>query len=195
MFAFVLQNRGRATLVGETTRGAAHKTHLFSLKDSELTMAIPVGTVIDPKTGTDWEGKGVEPDVVVSAGKAWDIAYQEALEKSLTSDPARWQRVEIQWALQEVAARLNPVSLDTEDLLQYVGTFGERRIYIKKGVLSYQREGNAEYELVPMAQDLFSFRDPGMFYVRIKFERDKGGIVDKLIMLYDTGQKQVSKKN
>jgi len=61
--------------------------------------------------------------------------------------------------------------------------------------LSYQREGNAEYELVPMAQDLFSFRDPGMFYVRIKFERDKGGIVDKLIMLYDTGQKQVSKKN
>ncbi|MFC2142579.1 S41 family peptidase [Acidobacteriota bacterium] len=190
MFAFVLKNRKRAILVGETTRGAAHKTHLFPIKDTNLNVAIPVGTVIDPVTGTDWEGSGVQPDISVSPGKALATAYLDALEKALQADPEGWKRVEIGWAVPEAEARLNPVDLKPEDLVQYAGQYGERRITVEDGSLSYQREGAEVYELRSMSRDLFRFQDPAMFYVRLKFLRDDTGRVATMVLLYDTGQKQ-----
>ncbi|UCE42419.1 MAG: S41 family peptidase [Candidatus Aminicenantes bacterium] len=195
MFAYVLKNRKRATIIGEKTRGSAHRTHLFSLKSIKVDVAIPVGTTIDPETDTDWEGKGVEPDVDVPSGKAIDIAYKEALETILQSDKNASKRYEREWALMEADARLNPVSLDEASLQEFVGAFGPRKIFLENGVLMYHREGQPVYELEPMKKDLFSFVDNSMFYVRIKFGRNQSGAVDKMILVYDTGQKnEVPKK-
>jgi hypothetical protein len=45
-----------------------------------------------------------------------------------------------------------------------------------------------------MTKDLFSFVDKSMFYVRVKFERDESGAVNKIVLLYDTGQKEEFQK-
>jgi len=190
MFAYVLKNRKRATIIGEKTRGSAHRTHLFSLKNHKIDVAIPVGTTIDPKTGTDWEGKGVEPDIDVPSAKAVDVAYKNALETIMQSDIDRSERYEMEWALMEVDARLNPVKLNETPLREFIGVFGERKIFLENGVLNYQREGQPAYELEPMTKDLFSFVDKSMFYARIRFGRDKSGTIVKMIMVYDTGQKE-----
>ena len=96
----------------------------------------------------------------------------------------------MEWALMEADARLNPVKLDESSLQEYVSGFGDRKIFVENGMLHYQREEKNAYELEPMTADLFSFVDKSMFYVRIKFGRDQSGTIDKLIMVYDTGQKQ-----
>ncbi len=189
MFAYVLKNRKRATIIGEITRGSAHRTHLFSLEKAKIDVAIPVGTTIDPITGTDWEGKGVVPDIDVPSAKATDVAHKIALETIVKSHTDASERYEMEWALMEVDARLNPVSLDEVSLQEFVGVFGERKIFMEGGVLKYQREGQPVYELEPMSQDLFAFVDKSMFYVRIKFGRDQSGAIDKMILFYDTGQK------
>ena len=189
MFAYVLKNRKRATIIGEKTRGSAHRTHLFSLKNYKIDVAIPVGTTIDPETGTDWEGKGVEPDIDVPSAKAMYVAHKNALEKIMQSDGDASERHEMQWALMEVDARLNPVILDEASLREFIGVFGERKITLENGIINYWREGQPAYELEPMAKDLFSFVDKSMFYARIKFGRDRSGAIDKMIIVYDTGQK------
>jgi hypothetical protein len=189
MFAYVLKNRKRATIIGEKTRGAAHRTHLFSLQNYKIDVAIPVGTTIDPETGTDWEGKGVEPDIAVSSAEAMDVAYKEALTKIIQSEGDRSERQEMEWALMEVEAMLNPVTIDEASLQEYVGVYGERKITLKNRTLTYQREGQSVFELKPMAKDLFLFVDKSMFYARIKFGRDKSGVINKMIIVYDTGQK------
>lgn len=189
MFAFVLKNRKRATIIGEKTRGAAHRTHLFSLENEKIDVAIPVGTTVDPITGTDWEGTGVEPDIEVPSAQAMDVAYKNALETILQANPGESERYEMEWTLMEADARLNPVTFDEAALGEYVGVFGERRIALENGVLIYRREGQPAYELEPMTKDLFAFTDKSMFYVRIKFDRDQSGTVNKMIMVYDTGQK------
>jgi hypothetical protein len=97
-------------------------------------------------------------------------------------------------ALMDAQARLSPVLLDESTLKEYIGEYGERRIEIETDSLVYQKEGNPVYELSPMAKDTFSFVDTSMFYVRVKFERDKSGAVTKIILLYDTGQKDEFKK-
>jgi hypothetical protein len=66
---------------------------------------------------------------------------------------------------------------------------------LENGVLYYQREGQPAYALKPFSEELFSFVDKGMFYVRIRFRSDSSGVIDTMIMIYDTGQKREYSKN
>jgi C-terminal processing protease CtpA/Prc len=78
-FCYNLKALGRATLVGETTGGGAHPTMPFALTET-LEITIPLARSINPVTGTNWEGTGVQPDIAVPADEAFDLAYRKALE-------------------------------------------------------------------------------------------------------------------
>lgn len=68
---------GRGKLVGETSAGANHFGYGVELPNGFRTF-IPVGRTFDPKTGWDWEGKGVAPDVSVPAMDALKAALRDA---------------------------------------------------------------------------------------------------------------------
>lgn len=76
--ALAFKRTHRATLVGETTRGAGHFGGLEPL--GRFAAFIPVGRTYDPDTGWDWEGKGVTPDVATGADAALDEALKLARE-------------------------------------------------------------------------------------------------------------------
>lgn len=78
-FCYNLQAQGRATLVGRTTRGGAHPTEVLPLTPT-LEITVPHARSINPVTGTNWEGTGVEPDVRVPADEALTVAYRQALQ-------------------------------------------------------------------------------------------------------------------
>jgi hypothetical protein len=75
--ALVFKRTHRATLVGETTRGAGHYGGIEPI-GKRFAAFIPVGRTYDPDTNWDWEGKGVAPDVDVPADKALDKALELA---------------------------------------------------------------------------------------------------------------------
>ncbi len=79
-----LKAQGRAVLVGETTRGGAHPTRAFPITPS-FEITVPIARTINPVTGGNWEGTGVEPDIAAPAAEAFDIAYREALQHVLTA--------------------------------------------------------------------------------------------------------------
>jgi C-terminal processing protease CtpA/Prc len=74
-FAYNLQSRGRATIIGETTGGGAHPVNVMKV-DKHIEMVLPVGRAINPVTGTNWEGVGVIPDIKTTPGKALDKALE-----------------------------------------------------------------------------------------------------------------------
>ncbi|MFR9778139.1 S41 family peptidase [Micromonospora sp. MS34] len=86
--AYDLQQLGRATLVGERTRGGAHPRTGFRAHP-HLELTVPVARPVHAVTGTNWEGCGVAPDVAAPAGEARDTAYRMALESLLAADPQR----------------------------------------------------------------------------------------------------------
>jgi C-terminal processing protease CtpA/Prc len=52
---------------------------------------IPIGREINPITGTDWEGKGIIPDIPVAEAQTLEVAYQMALKsiiESLSESPS-----------------------------------------------------------------------------------------------------------
>ncbi|MFJ9417600.1 hypothetical protein ACIRPT_26000 [Streptomyces sp. NPDC101227] len=51
---------GRATSIAQTTRGGAHPTARIPVAP-HVTVSVPTARSINPVTGTNWEGVGVEP--------------------------------------------------------------------------------------------------------------------------------------
>ena len=76
--AYNLKSLGRATLVGEQTRGGAHPSSRVPLTP-HYALNLPHARSVNPVTGTNWEGTGVEPDVATSEAEAYDVAYRAAL--------------------------------------------------------------------------------------------------------------------
>jgi hypothetical protein len=81
-FAYDLQAMKRATLVGETTYGAATPGGYRPLAEG-FAAFIPMQIVTNTITGGNWEGIGVSPDIEVPAEAALERAHNLALEAIL----------------------------------------------------------------------------------------------------------------
>lgn len=75
--AYDLKVRERATMVGEATGGGAHSVDLF-LVGELFEIYIPTARAVNPVTGSNWEGGGIEPDVEVPSEKVLDTAVELA---------------------------------------------------------------------------------------------------------------------
>jgi hypothetical protein len=82
-FSYNLKNLKRAVIVGETTGGGAHPVSGHRI-DDHFTIGVPFARAINPISKTNWEGKGVEPDVKVPAAQALEVARRMIEEKKLT---------------------------------------------------------------------------------------------------------------
>lgn len=78
-FALALKRSGRATLVGETTRGAGNYGDFANLGHG-YSILVPDGRTFDPDTGRGWEGTGIAPNIAVPAdGALAEVIRREGL--------------------------------------------------------------------------------------------------------------------
>jgi C-terminal processing protease CtpA/Prc len=77
-FTYDLHNLKRVTIVGETTGGGANPGELLSLGNA-FGIFMPNGRAYSPITKTNWEGRGIAPDIATSAADALTRAYVIAL--------------------------------------------------------------------------------------------------------------------
>jgi hypothetical protein len=105
-FAYDLQALGRARVVGERSAGAANPGGTVRV-DERFMVFVPTGRAVNPVTRSNWEGRGVTPDIPVSAEAAQQTAYVAALRAVLERDPSGPQ-VELIRAALESAERAVP---------------------------------------------------------------------------------------
>jgi ribosomal protein S15P/S13E len=97
-FAYNLQSQGRAKVIGEVTGGGAHGTKPYKI-GTYFTASIPFAYEVNTVTHTDWEGKGVQPDVKVPADQALLTAQIMGIQAQLnrltadTESVAKLQKV------------------------------------------------------------------------------------------------------
>jgi tetratricopeptide (TPR) repeat protein len=109
-FTYNLKTRERATIIGETTGGGANPGGTFPITD-QLNLFIPTGRAINPVTGINWEGTGVEPDIPVPAQEAFDKAREKAHVAAEEYRSARGKTA------QQLVRNLQAASADAEKLL------------------------------------------------------------------------------
>ncbi|MBN1269585.1 MAG: S41 family peptidase [Kiritimatiellae bacterium] len=85
-FANILQDHGRATVVGERTAGMANPSRTFPIGDAyELT--VPFLLMRYGRSGGTHAGIGIEPDMAVPAGSALEAALEEAKKALGAEEP------------------------------------------------------------------------------------------------------------
>lgn len=80
-FAYDMQALKRATLIGETTGGGANPVRLFPVQNI-FAVGVSIMQVKNTITGTNWEGKGVKPEIETPVEQALQKA-QEIANKQL----------------------------------------------------------------------------------------------------------------
>jgi hypothetical protein len=185
-FTFNLKNLERATIIGETTGGGAHPVdhHLFA--GVNVGIKLPFGRAINPITGTNWEGTGVEPHISVPDGEAFGVAHLEALKALRDTETDDAGKFQYEWAIAGLESELNPVHLEASELKRYEGTYGPRRVWLEGGSLKYQRGDQAAITLFPIGNHMFGLE--GVGYFRMQFVMEVGGEATKLVGLYDDGR-------
>ena len=87
-FTYTLKHLGKAVVVGETTRGGANRTKRVNLND-EFTISVPYIEATHPVTKTNWEGKGVQPNISTSKKDAFITAYIDAINKTVKRNKSK----------------------------------------------------------------------------------------------------------
>lgn len=167
--SFVLQNRKRATIIGEKTIGGTHPADRKIVSD-RFSINIPFGTMLDADTKTHFEGIGVKPDIEIPAKDALPTAQIVALERLAVKFPDK--KANYEWHLQALRARRKPVSVSDETLKSYIGKYGIITLLWENGKLISLREG-IKTELIPIAKDLFLLEGRDDVRFKILFENDK----------------------
>lgn len=190
-FSYNMRHLERGMLVGETTGGGAHPVDMVRYPEHGLGMSLPFGRAVNPVTGTNWEGTGVQPHIDVPAADALDVAYTKALETIQKNASDEAQKGAIAWALEGLKAE--PQKLSADEMAAFAGEFGPRKIRVADGRLVYQRDEGPIYELVPVGDDRFHLKD--LDYFRIQFQRDSAGQVITLVGRYDNGRRDENPRN
>lgn len=171
---YTLQAAGRATVVGETTAGAANPGEPLDVGNG-FSAFVSDATPRNPITLGNWERSGVVPDVSVPWNAAPAEAHRLALQGIVADDPFRQDAV---WLLAAMAADYVPENLALYEGQYGAGFFGDHTLSVRDGVLTVLRGRRPPQPLKPLGPDLFyEVSDPTHRY---RFNRNSGGGVESM---------------
>jgi C-terminal processing protease CtpA/Prc len=189
-FTYNMKNLKRATLVGETTGGGAHPGGDRIVNDYFLVW-VPSGRAINPISKTNWEGEGIAPHVAVPRDQALDKAHSTALEKQLEKTDDEGKKQQINWALDGIKARLEPVEVQPEILKKYVGKYTRGEVTLTEGQLFIQA-GPRKFKMIPLSETYFIM--DGEPSIRVEFTFNARNKEYEIIGHFPDGSKEVVKR-
>jgi C-terminal processing protease CtpA/Prc len=103
-FTYNMKVLRRAVIVGDTSAGAANPGSERRI-DAQFSVFVPTGRPVNPVTGTNWEGVGIAPDIRIPAARAFDTAYDAALQELLRTATDERKRTALRKIIEEQRAR------------------------------------------------------------------------------------------
>lgn len=137
-FAYILKMLERATLVGETTRGAANPVDIIPVLD-KFVIWIPIGRPINPISNDSWEGKGVSPHINICQEEALEKAHILAFKELLKKESDKEIKKMLEFELEYCDVKYNPIKIDFKTLQDYQGQYERYKILIQDNQFYYER--------------------------------------------------------
>ena len=158
-FSFVLQNLGRATIVGDRTAGAGHVVRTFDVGHG-FVAGVSIARVTDPRSNREWERVGVQPDVRVPPEQAREAAYAHAMRTLAARTTDAERKTFLTRRAETIDAQLRAERPDVARLASFAGTYdGARVVRLSDGRLwYYRRPGVMPDELVPLGGSRFALQ-------------------------------------
>jgi hypothetical protein len=187
-FAYNLKHMGRATLVGETTGGAAHPVTREVIQE-QFIVALPYGRPINPITQENWEGTGVEPHTTVPQENALKTAHLHALAQLAENCDDEQRKRDLAWETETLESLYAPVTVGDATLARYAGHYGQRSFSLRDGALIYVHQANAiAWRLAPMTETRFRLHDD----LKFEFLLDEQGAASAVTVSYRDGRPEIT---
>lgn len=188
-FAYDMQALKKAVVIGQSTAGGANPTERFDL-GNDLRLVVPAYRFEHAVTKTNWEGRGVQPDIPCAEQEAF-VAALKAIRKEM-SDPGRAARLDFLIMAEE--AKVHPVLYSENDLRAFAGTYAKklRTISCEDGAIYSQRKGGPKFRLLALTKDVFYMEGTE---ARIEFLRDETGKVTRMKLVTNNGEEFFSDKD
>lgn len=190
-FSYILQQFGRAKIIGETTTGAGYNNIPVPVGKGYF-FSVSFGRPTHPVSGKGWEGVGVQPDTAVNPELALETAQKEALQKLINKTTDEKRKKELMTALQNVGrgSTVSNTANPQSGLQDYVGKYGNKEISIQDGGLFFQRIGGRGAALKAAGKDKFALTNDA----QITFVRDGSGVVTEMIIEWTDRDKEQLKR-
>lgn len=192
-FTYGMQSIHRAVIVGDTTIGGAHPTRGYEIGLGFFAV-IPGARSLNPYTHTDWEGKGVIPDILVAPEKALETAEAAVFTHELQQAGTDEERRRIQWQLNNMLAPNRAAAADPKTFTAYTGTYeGGLDLYVDGSNLYCRNpeRGGSVFKLLYFAPDQFVLDEN----VELEFTRDAAGKVTGFRMHWSNGGTSYKARN
>ena len=188
---FVLQMLKRGIVVGQRTAGAAHAGGWVPLGHG-FVVFIPNARGFDPRTGRDWEGTGIQPDIVVPAGRALETAHAEAVRLLATRETDARRARGLRWLMPLLERRAaGPLDLPDSLLRRHAGAYERCVIRVEDRGLAFVGVSGVPQRLIPLSEDTFLIEDERFApeeQVRVRFVAGSAGTSPSLELLVSDGR-------
>ncbi|MFX0022477.1 MAG: S41 family peptidase [Candidatus Hermodarchaeota archaeon] len=145
-FAYALKMQKRATIIGETTRGAANPVNVFPILD-KFVIWLPIGTPTNPISKDNWEGKGVSPDYNIPQEKALEKAHLLAFDDIINNlDDEEVLRM-VKFELEYCKTFYNSIEVDLKKIKDFQGQYEQYKIGIKDNQAFIER-ANLKHQII-----------------------------------------------
>ncbi len=182
-FAYTLQSAKRAIVVGEASMGAANPGAELDAGNG-FRVFVSFASPINPITKTNWEDRGVNPDVAVASNAALVTAKRLALQAVLNSGLQGNGVTDTRWALDALQAETESAKpLHADD---YIGNYGTLVISKVEGQLFLKNGRRPMRTLLSLGDDRFAVKEDPSY--RVVFERDATGHVKVLESQMSNGE-------
>jgi hypothetical protein len=187
-FAYNLRQMERATLVGETTVGAAHPV-TREIVQERFVVRLPYGRPINPITKENWEGTGVEPHIAVPQEDALRTAHLQALAQLTETCKDEQRKYDLAWEAEIVESLYAPVFVGEGTLAGYAGHYGKRRFVVEDGALTYGHQAYpVAWRLEPLTETRFRLDDD----LKFEFVLDEQGTTSAVTISYRDGRPEIT---
>ncbi len=191
-FCYDLQNQHRATIIGNTTAGAAHPTMELDATNG-IVLFNPYARAINPVTKTNWESVGVKPEIKTTTEKALEHTHLKVLDELISTTKDASELFDLKWFLDITKCIYSPQQTDTLILKKYAGVFGERTITFENGKLFYQRINKPKFEMETISPGLMKAKNNN--YFKIEFITDASLEVNDIKVYYQDNRVETAKRN
>lgn len=176
-------------LLAKKTAGGAHPIDRKVLSNG-FSANIPFGEVKDPITNSDFEGKGVTPDVLCKSEEAVNTSHLLALQKLASKNKDLSNNLD--WYIPVVKNRQKAINVDNTILKSYEGKYGKAELVLDGNNLYYKWNNKFTLLFTPLEKDLFLIDGIDSFRIKVISENN---VVTGIKRIYEDGQEKFYKKD
>lgn len=186
-FTYAMQVNRRAIVVGDPTRGGAHPTISLPVGQG-FVLDVPFARSINHITKTDWEGKGVRPDILTQGDDALATALSEILNNRKTQALTDDEKVRVQWLIDALGATDCDCNSDISIRKSHAGDYGRFKIHHRGNQLFLEDFTGRTFLLRPINPNHFLADD----WLQVQFFIEDG--ISKLKLMGKPGWVDVYNK-